>query len=162
MENGKLKMENDIIFKKRIEMSVKEHYIEFRNALSKNDTKKAEEEFEKAFNEAFAIYQQKLAQNQQFDLSNEEELFTLVTLFDNMVGYYNEGMYDDGIALAESLVDLTPSAKLKEMFKGFSLGMQSGVPLGEFMQKYVDLSKVDPEFPQFLCNFKEEIKELIS
>jgi len=35
------------------------------------------------------------------------------------------------------------------------------VPLNEFMQKYVDLSKVDAEFPQFLCNFKEEIKELI-
>jgi hypothetical protein len=25
----------------------------------------------------------------------------------------------------------------------------------------VDLSKVDAEFPMFLCNFKEKIKELI-
>jgi hypothetical protein len=143
-------------------MSVKEHYIEFRNALSKQDTKKAEEEFEKAYNEAFAIYQNKLANNEKFDLNNEEELFALVTLFDNMVGYYSEGMFEDGIALAESLVDLVDSPKLKEMFKGFSLGMQAGVPLQEFMQKYVDLSKVDPEYPQFLCNFKEEIKELIN
>jgi hypothetical protein len=143
-------------------MSVKANYVEFRNALSKNDAKKAEEAFEKAYNEAFAIYQQKLANNEKFDLNNEEELFALVTLFDNMVGYYSEGMFDDGIALAESLVDLVDSPKLKEMFKGFSLGMQAGVPLNEFMQKYVDLSKVDPEFPQFLCNFKEEIKELIN
>ncbi len=143
-------------------MNIKEHYIEFRNALSKQDAQKAQEEFEKAYNEAFVLYQNKLAKNEQFDLSNEEELFGLVTLFDNLIGYYQEQMYDDGIALAESLVDLTPSPKLKEMFKGYSLGMQSGVPLNEFMQKYVDLSKVDPEFPQFLCNFKEEIKELIA
>ena len=142
-------------------MSIKKHYIEFRNALSKQDNKKAEEEFEKAFNEAFVVYQNKLTKDEKFDLSNEEELFALVTLFDNMIGYYSEGIFEDGIALAESLVDLVDSPKLKEMFKGFSIGMQSGVPLNEFMQKYVDLSKVDAEFPQFLCNFKEEIKELI-
>ncbi len=142
-------------------MSVKQHYIEFRNALSKNDVKGATEAFEKAYNEAFVIYQNKLSNNEKFDLKNEEELFALVTLFDNMIGFYKEGMFEDGIALAESLVDLVDSPKLKEMFKGFSLGMESAIPLEEFMKKYVDLSKVDPEFPQFLCNFKEEIKELI-
>jgi hypothetical protein len=28
------------------------------------------------------------------------------------------------------------------------------------MREYVDLSKVDEEYPQFLCNFTEKIKEL--
>jgi tetratricopeptide (TPR) repeat protein len=142
-------------------MSVKQHYIEFRNALSKGDSAKAEEEFEKAFNEAFLYYQQKLANNEKFDISNEDELFALVTLFDNIIGYYKEGMYEEGISYCENLIELVDSPKLKEMFKGFSLGMQKGVDIDTFFREYVDLSKVDAEFPMFLCNFKEKIKELI-
>ena len=142
-------------------MSVKAHYIEFRNALTKGDTAKAEEEFTKAFNDAFLWYQQKLSNNEKFDVNNEEELFVLVTLFDNMIGMWSEGMLEEAIPFAESMVDLVDSPKLKEMFKGFSLGMQSGVDLNTFMREYVDLSKVDEDFPMFLCNFKEKIKELI-
>jgi hypothetical protein len=142
-------------------MGVKKHYIEFRNALSKGDTKKATEEFEKAFNEAFLWYQQKLSNNEKFDLNNEEELFAVVTLFDNMIGFWREGLIDEGIAFAESMVDLIDEPKLKEMFKGFSLGMQSGLDVDTFIKEYVDLSKVDSEYPMFLCNFKEKIKELI-
>ncbi|WP_024787135.1 MULTISPECIES: hypothetical protein [unclassified Lebetimonas] len=142
-------------------MSVKTHYIEFRNALSKNDIQKAREEFEKAFNESFLYYQQKMANNEKFDVSNEEELFVLVTLFDNIVGYYKEKMYEEGISYCENLIELIDSPKLKEMFKGFSLGMQKGIDIDTFFREYVDLSKVDSEFPMFLCNFKEKIKELI-
>lgn len=147
--------------KKRIGMSVKEHYYEFRNALTKGDTQKAEEEFEKAFNEAFIMYQHKLTNNEKFDLKNDEELFAVVTLFDNMIGMWREGMFEEAIPFAESMVDLVDSSKIKEMFKGFSLGMQSGIDLDTFMREYVDLSKIDEEYPQFLCNFKEKIKELI-
>ena len=142
-------------------MGVKKHYIEFRNALSKNEAQKAEEEFEKAYNEAFIYYQNKLAENKKFDLNNEDERFALITLTDNIIGYWAEGMIDDGMALSESLIELVDSDKLKEMFKGYSIGMQSGLEVNEFMQKYVDLSKVDAEFPEFLCNFKENIKELV-
>jgi len=142
-------------------MGVKEHYYNFRAALANGDSQKATEEFEKAYNEAFLWYQQKLSKNEKFDLNSDEELFAVVTLFDNMIGLWREGMLEEGISFAESMVDLVESPKLKEMFKGFSLGMQSGIPLDEFMRKYVDLSKVDEEYPQFLCNFKEDIKELI-
>ncbi len=142
-------------------MGVKNHYIEFRNALSKNDTQKAQEEFEKAYNEAFIYYQQKLANNEKFNLNNDDERFALITLTDNLIGMWKEGMIDEGIAFAESLVDLVDSPKLKEMFKGYSLGMQSGIDVDTFFKEYLDLSKVDEEFPEFLCNFKEKIKELI-
>jgi len=143
-------------------MSVKNHYIEFRNALSKGENEKAIEEFTKAFNDAFLWYQQKLSNNEPFDLDNEEELFAVVTLFDNMIGMWREGMIDEAIAFAESMVDLVKPPKLKEMFKGFSLGMQSGLSADEFIRNYVDLSKVDKDYPMFLCNFKENIKELIA
>ena len=142
-------------------MGVKNHYIEFRNALSKNDTNKAIEEFEKAYNEAFLYYQQKLVNNEQFDLKNDEERFALITLTDNLIGMWKEGMLDNAISLAESLVELVDSPKLKEMFKGYSIGMQSGIDVDTFFREYLDLSKVDSEFPEFLCNFKEKIKELI-
>ena len=142
-------------------MGVKNHYIEFRNALSKNDTQKAQEEFEKAYNEAFIYYQQKLANNEKFNLNNDDERFALITLTDNLIGMWKEGMIDEGIAFAESLVDLVDAPKLKEMFKGYSLGMQSGIDVDTFFKEYLDLSKVDEEFPEFLCNFKEKIKELI-
>jgi len=142
-------------------MSVKQHYIEFKNALSKQDFQKAEKEFEKAYNEAYLFYQNKLTNQEKFDTNNAEELFALVTLFDNIIGYYKEGMYNDGISYCENLVELVDSPKLKEMFKGFSLGMQQGIDIDIFFKEYVDLTKIDSEFPMFLCNFKEKIKELI-
>ena len=142
-------------------MGVKNHYIEFRNALSKNDTQKAIEEFEKAYNEAFIYLQQKLANNGKFDLNNDEERFALITLTDNLIGMWREGLIEEAVPLAESLVEMVDSPKLKEMFKGYSLGMQSGIDVDTFFKEYLDLSKVDEEFPEFLCNFKEKIKELI-
>ncbi|NPA11440.1 MAG: DNA polymerase III subunit alpha [Epsilonproteobacteria bacterium] len=142
-------------------MSIKQHYIEFRNALSKNDPQKAQEEFTKAFEDAFLMYQTKLSNNEKFDVNKDEERFALVTLLDNMIGFYKEGMWEEGIAFAESMVDLIDSPKLKEMFKGFSLGMQKGIDIDTFMREYVDLSKVDEEFPEFLCNFTPKIKELL-
>ncbi len=142
-------------------MGVKNHYIEFRNALTKNDIQKAEEEFEKAYNEAFIYYQQKLANNEKFNLKSDEERFALITLTDNLIGFWKEGMIDDAIALAESLVELVDSPKLKEMFKGYSIGMQSGIDVDTFFREYLDLSKVDAEFPEFLCNFTEKIQELV-
>jgi len=143
-------------------MAIKDNYIEFRNALTKGDSKLAKEAFEKAYNEAFIYYQHKLAENKKFDLSNEDERYAVITLTDNLIGFWSEGMLDEGIAFAESMVDLVDSPKLKEMFKGYSIGMQSGIPVNDFMKEYVDLSKVDKEFPEFLCNFKEKIKELIT
>jgi len=143
-------------------LSIKNHYIEFRNALSKNDTQKAIEEFENAYNEAFTYYQNKLADDEKFDLNNDKERFALITLTDNLIGMWKEGIVDEAISLAESLVDLVDSPKLKEMFKGYSLGMQSGIDVDTFFREYIDLSKIDEEFPEFLCNFKEKIKELIS
>ena len=142
-------------------MSVRNHYIEFRNALSKNEREKAIEEFEKAYNEAFIYLQQKLSNNEKFNLSNEEERFALITLTDNLIGMWREGLIDEAIPLAESLIELVDSPKLKEMFKGYSIGMQSGIDVDTFFREYLDLSKVDEEYPEFLCNFKEKIKELI-
>ena len=142
-------------------MDIKTNYFEFKNALSKGDTQKAIEHFQKAFEDAFALYQIKLTNNEKFDLKNENELFAVVTLTDNAIGFWKEGMLDEGIAFCESMVDLVDSDKLKEMFKGYSLGMEAGVGVDEFFKKYVDLSKIDDEFPQFLCNFTEKIKELI-
>jgi len=143
-------------------MAIKDNYIEFRNALTKGDSKIAQEAFERAYNEAFIYYQHKLAENKKFDLSNEDERYAVITLTDNLIGLWVEGMLDEGIAFAESMIDLVDSPKLKEMFKGYSIGMQSGIPVNDFMKEYVDLSKVDKEFPEFLCNFKEKIKELIT
>jgi len=142
-------------------MEIKNNYYEFRSALTKGDVQKAEEYFQKAFEEAFNLYQQKLSNNEKFNLNDENELFAVVVLFDNMIGFWKEGMLEEGIGFAESMVDLVDSAKLKEMFKGYSLGMQAGIDVDTFFRKYVDLSKVDEEYPMFLCNFKEEIKELI-
>jgi len=143
-------------------MAIKDNYVKFRSALTKGDSKTATEAFEKAYNEAFIYYQHKLAEDKKFDLSNEDERYAVIVLTDNIIGFWKEGMLEEGIAYAESMIDLVDSPKLKEMFKGYSLGMQSGIPVNDFMNEYVDLSKVDSEFPEFLCNFKEKIKELIT
>jgi hypothetical protein len=142
-------------------MKVKNNYVEFRNALTKGETQKAEEYFQKAFDDAFTLYQMKLSNNEKFNLNDDNELFSVIVLTDNAIGFWKEGMLEEGIAFCESMVELVESAKLKEMFKGYSLGMQAGIDVDTFFRKYVDLTKVDPEFPQFLCNFNENIKELI-
>ena len=142
-------------------MEIKKNYFEFRNALTKGDYQKAEEYFQKAFEDAFALYQLKLSKNEKFNLNDENELFAVVVLTDNAIGFWKEGMLEEGISFCESMVDLIDNDKLKEMFKGYSLGMQSGIDIDTFFREYVDLSKVDEEFPQFLCNFKDKIKELI-
>ena len=142
-------------------MEIKKNYFEFRNALTKGDYQKAEEYFQKAFEDAFALYQLKLSNNEKFNLNDENELFAVVVLTDNAIGFWKEGMMEEGIGFCESMVDLVESPKLKEMFKGYSLGMQAGIDIDTFFREYVDLSKVDEEFPQFLCNFKDKIKELI-
>jgi len=142
-------------------LGIKKHYIEFRNSLSKNDTQKAMEEFEKAFNEAFLYYQQKLAKDEKFNLDDENERFALITLTDNLIGMWKEGLFDEALSTAENLFELVDNLKLKEMFRGYSLGIQNGIDVDTFFREYLDLSKIDEEFPEFLCNFKEKIKELI-
>jgi len=142
-------------------MEIKKNYYEFRNALTKGETQKAEEYFQKAFEEAMLLYQQKLSNNEKFNLNDDEELFAVVVLTDNAIGFWREGMIEEGSAFCESMIDLIDSDKLKEMFKGYSLGMQAGIDANTFFREYVDLSKVDKEFPQFLCNFKENIKDLV-
>jgi len=142
-------------------MSIKKHYFEFRNALSKNETKKAIEEFEKAYNKAIDLFSKKLSNNEKFNLNDEEELFSVVVLTDNIIGLWREGMLEEGISFCESMIDLVDSSKLKEMFKGYSLGMNAKIDVDTFFKEYLDLSKIDKEYPQFLCNFKEKIKELI-
>jgi hypothetical protein len=142
-------------------MEIKKNYTDFRAALANSDEQKAIDAFQKAFEDAFALYQVKLSNNEKFNLNDDNEKFAVVTLFDNAIGFWKEGMIQEGIAFCESMVDLVDSAKLKEMFKGYSLGMQAGIDVDTFFREYVDLSKVDEEFPEFLCNFKEKIKELI-
>jgi hypothetical protein len=142
-------------------MEIRKHYADFRAALVNGEIQKAEEAFQKAFEDAFALYQVKLSNSEKFNLNDDNERFAVVTLFDNAIGFWKEGMMEEGIAFCESMVDLIDSAKLKEMFKGYSLGMQAGIDVETFFREYVDLSKVDEEFPEFLCNFKEKIKELI-
>ncbi len=142
-------------------MEIKKNYFEFRSALSNGEYQKAEECFQKAFDEAFGLYRNKLSNNEKFDLKDENELFAVVVLFDNMIGFWKEGMTEEGMAFADSMVDMVDSGKLKEMFKGYALGMENGIDLDSFMREFVDLAKVDEEFPQFLCNFTERIKELI-
>ena len=142
-------------------MSIKEHYFEFRNALSKNETKKAIEEFEKAYNKAIDLFSKKLSNNEKFNLNDEDELFSVVVLTDNIIGLWREGMLEEGISFCESMIELVDSTKLKEMFKGYSLGMNANIDIDTFFKEYLDLSKIDKDYPQFLCNFKEKIKELI-
>ena len=142
-------------------MSIKEHYFEFKNALSKNETQKAIEEFEKAYNKSIDLFSKKLSNNEKFNLSDEEELFCVVVLTDNIIGLWREGMLEEGISFCESMIELVDSTKLKEMFKGYSLGMNANIDIDTFFKEYLDLSKIDKEYPQFLCNFKEKIKELI-
>jgi hypothetical protein len=51
--------------------------------------------------------------------------------------------------------------KYIEFKSALANGMQKGIELNEFIREYVDLNKVDKEFPMFLVNFKDNIEKLI-
>ena len=140
---------------------IKENYIKFRDALTKQDTKEAENAFTKAYNEAIEVLNKKILSKEQFDMNNDEELYAVLAIFDNMIGLWSEGFQTEAAQVCRDMDILNNNQKIKEMFLLFSYGADAGMELDKFMREYVDLSKVDSEFPMFLVNFADKINELI-
>jgi hypothetical protein len=139
---------------------IKEKYIEFKGALANKDIEKAQEAFTTAYNKAIEILNQKITSKEMFDINNENELYAVLVIFDNMLGFWSEGLTDEAYQVCNDMFILVDNPKIKEMFKLFSYGIDSNVDINQFMQEYVDLSRVDSEFPMFLVNFKDKIGEL--
>jgi hypothetical protein len=139
---------------------IKEKYIEFKGALANKDITKAEEVFTQAYNKAVEIVNEKITAKAMFDTTNEEELYAVLVIFDNMIGFWNEGMFDEAYKVCNDMYILVDNPKLKEMFKLFSYGLDNEIDINTFIKEYVDLSKVDSEFPMFLVNFQDKITEL--
>jgi len=140
---------------------IKEKYIEFKSHLANKELKKAEEAFMSGYDEAVEILNKKIDTQTQFDMKNEEDLYAVLFIFDNMVGFWAEGQYDVAYQVCNDMYILVDNPKIKEMFKLFAYGLDNDIDINQFMQEYVDLSKIDPEFPMFLVNFKDKINELI-
>jgi len=139
---------------------LKEKYIEFKQALSNKEIQKAEQAFMSGYDEAVKILNQKIDKKEQFDMNNEEDLYAVLFIFDNMVGFWAEGQFDIAYQVCNDMFILVDNPKIKEMFKLFSYGLDNEIDINSFMQEYVDLSKIDQEFPMFLVNFKDKISEL--
>jgi hypothetical protein len=141
---------------------LKEKYIEFKSALANQDIQKAEQSFKEGFNKAIEIFNEKIANQESMVMADEEDLYATLFLFDNMLGLWSENMIEEAIQVAQDMSVLTDNPKIKEMFLLFSYGMsEEGMDVNSFINKYVDLTKVDKEFPMFLVNFKDEVEELI-
>ncbi len=141
---------------------LKEKYIEFKSALANQDIQKAEQSFKEGFNKAIEIFNQKIANQESMVMADEEDLYATLFLFDNMLGLWSENMIEEAIQVAQDMSVLTDNPQIKEMFLLFSYGMsEEGMDVNSFINKYVDLAKVDEEFPMFLVNFKDEVEELI-
>jgi len=139
---------------------IKEKYIEFKQHLSNKDIQKAEQTFVEGYDKAVEILNDKIDKKEQFHMDNEEELYAVLFIFDNMVGFWAEGQMDIAYQVCNDMYILVDNPKIKEMFKLFAYGAENDIDINTFMQEYVDLSKVDQEFPMFLVNFKDKINEL--
>jgi len=140
---------------------IKEKYIEFKSHLANKDTQKAEQAFMEGYDKAVELLNKKIAEKKQFDTNNEEELYAILFIFDNMIGFWAEGQFDIAYQICNDMFILVDNPKLKEMFKLYSYGIDNEIDVNTFMQEYVDLSKIDKDFPMFLVNFKDKINELI-
>jgi hypothetical protein len=141
---------------------IKEKYIEFKSALANKDIEKAEQSFQEGFNKAIELFNKKVANQESFVMADEEDLYATLFLFDNMIGLWNENLIEEAIQVAQDMAVLVDNPKIKEMFLLFSYGMsEDGMDVNTFIKKYVDLTKVDEEFPMFLVNFKDEVENLI-
>ena len=77
-----------------------------------------------------------------------------------MIGLWNENLFDEAYKVCNDMYVLVDNPKLKEMFKLYSYGLDNEIDVNTFISEYVDLSKIDSEFPMFLVNFKDKISEL--
>jgi len=140
---------------------IKEKYIEFKQHLANKDIAKAEEAFREGYDKAVELLNDKIAKNEQFHMDNEEDLYATLFIFDNMVGFWAEGEFDIAYQVCNDMYILVDNPKVKEMFKLYSYGLDNEIDINTFMQEYVDLSKIDQDFPMFLLNFKDKINDLI-
>jgi hypothetical protein len=142
---------------------LKEKYIEFKSALANQDIQKAEQNFQKGFNKAIEVFNKKIINQESFVMAEEKDLYATLFLFDNMLGLWSDkSMIEETIQFAQDMAVLVDNPKIKEMFLLFSYGMsEEGMDVNTFINKYLDLTKVDNEFPMFLVNFKDEVEELI-
>jgi len=139
---------------------IKEKYIEFKQHLANKEIEKAEKVFMEGYDEAVKLLNEKIDKKTYFDMSNEEELYAVLFIFDNMIGFWAEGQFDIAYQVCNDMYILVDNPKIKEMFKLYSYGLDNEIDINTFMKEYVDLSKIDQEFPMFLLNFKDKINEL--
>ena len=139
----------------------KEKYIEFKSALANKDFQKAEQAFKEGYNKAVELLNEKIINKTEFKMENEEDLYATLLIFDNMLGLWSEGMSDEAYKVCNDMFILVDNPKIKEMFKLYSYGLDNEIDINSFMKEYVDLSKVDKDFPMFLINFTDKIEELI-
>jgi len=141
---------------------IKEKYIEFKGFLANKNTQKAEESFQEGFNKSIEIFNKKIANQESIIMAEEEELYATLFLFDNMLGLWSQNLTEEALQVAQDMSILVDNPKIKEMFLLFSYGMnKEGMDINTFINTYVDLRKVDDEFPMFLVNFKDEVEKLI-
>ena len=139
---------------------IKEKYFEFKKELTNKNIPKAEEVFVEGYDKAVELLNKKIDEQSQFNMDNEEDLYAVLFIFDNMVGFWAEGQMDIAYQVCNDMFILVDNPKIKEMFKLFSYGLDNDIDINTFMREYVDLSKIDEEFPMFLVNFKNKINEL--
>ena len=139
---------------------IKEKYIEFKSELANKNFQKAEESFVEGYDKSVEMLNQKIDNQTQFDVNNEEELYAILFIFDNMIGFWAEGQFDIAYQVCNDMFILVDNPKIKEMFKLYSYGLDSEIDINTFMKEYVNMSKIDPEFPMFLLNFNDKISEL--
>ena len=139
---------------------IKEKYIEFKQHLANKDIQKAEKAFVEGYDLAVQMLNDKIDKKEQFHMENEEELYAVLFIFDNMVGFWAEGQFDIAYQVCNDMYILVDNPKIKEMFKLYSYGLDNEIDINTFMKEYVDMSKIDAEFPMFLINFKDKISEL--
>ena len=139
----------------------KEKYIEFKSALANKDFEKAEKAFTEGYNKAIELLNEKIVNKQEFKMDNEEDIYAVLFIFDNMLGMWSEGMFDEAYKVCNDMFILVDNPKIKEMFKLYSFGLDNEIDSNTFIKEFVDLSKVDSEFPMFLINFTDKIDSLI-
>ncbi len=131
--------------------------------LVSEDEEKINEIFSFILGEAFEMLAEKLSNQEGFDLSKSEELFTARAIYEHAIERYSENDLKGAKELFEILYHMADDARLKEAMLVHAVCVMQGKDFDTFIAQIADTSRYDEteRLAYFILYFQIEIKAFL-
>ncbi len=131
--------------------------------LVSEDEEKINEIFSFILGEAFEMLAEKLSNQEGFDLSKSEELFTARAIYEHAIERYSENDLKGAKELFEILYHMADDERLKEAMLVHAVCVMQGKDFDTFIAQIADTSRYDEteRLAYFILYFQIEIKAFL-